>query len=109
MPAIDTLKMLQAADIWTAAKKYLKSIKPTEEWCEGSWRYFTFAACYSGARAVAIFSVHLGGQPEQGNCVFVDEARDRILGVIGPDPAVRLKQDWDVSAQARQKDARSCR
>lgn len=86
MSDIDTLRILQETDVWAAAEKYLKSTMQTEVWREGCWCYFTFAAFYAGERAVAVFSVHLGRKPERASCVFVDGARDRILGVIEPYP-----------------------
>ena len=82
IPAIETLRSLRRTDIWNVARVYLKSAEPGQEWRQGCWRYFTFPAEYSGERAVAVFSVHLGGQAQRNSCAFVHEVDDRVLGVL---------------------------
>ena len=70
---------LKHSAVWQRSRSYLRSEEYSEEWREGCYRFFCYAAEYEQAPATAVFAALVAAHHADYRMALVDEQSSTVL------------------------------
>lgn len=79
IPVDSALHLLHESDPWTTMRPYLRTLRHSDHWRAGCWRFFTFDATWENRSATAVFAVRTARRQRAVTGAIVDDTTDAVV------------------------------
>lgn len=79
IPVDSALHLLHTSGPWTTMRPYLRTLRHSDHWRAGCWRFFTFDATWESRSATAVFAVRTAWRQRAVTGAIVDDTTDAVV------------------------------